>query len=157
MLSEFFIKRPIFAIVSALVITLLGLITLPTLPITQYPSIAAPQVVVVAQYTGADAKVVEESVTTPLEQALNGVEGMRYMSSNSTADGTSEITITFNQGTDLEDAVVNVQNRISQAQGRLPADVKATGIKTEKRTGQLILAFAFFDKSKQLSPSFISN
>jgi len=157
MLSEFFIKRPIFAIVSALVITLLGLIALPTLPITQYPSIAAPQVVVVAQYTGADAKVVEESVTTPLEQALNGVEGMRYMSSNSTADGTAEITITFNQGTDLEDAVVNVQNRISQAQGRLPADVKATGIKTEKRTGQLILAFAFFDKSKQLPPSFISN
>ncbi|XVJ51375.1 MAG: efflux RND transporter permease subunit [Vampirovibrio sp.] len=157
MLSEFFIKRPIFSIVSALVITLIGLIALPTLPIAQYPTIAPPRVVVTAQYTGADAQVVEDSVTTPLEQAINGVEGMRYMSSNSAADGSSQITITFAQGTDLEDAVVNVQNRINQAQGGLPTDVKATGVKTEKSSGQVILAFAFFDQTKKLSPSFISN
>jgi len=157
MLSEFFIKRPIFALVSAIVITLLGLVSIPTLPVTQYPPIAPPQVVVTAQYPGANSEVVESSITTPLEQSINGVERMIYMSSNSTADGTSTISITFEQGTDLEDAVVNVQNRISQAQGRLPAEVKATGVQVQKLSNQIILGSGFFSKDGSLTTQFISN
>jgi hydrophobic/amphiphilic exporter-1 (mainly G- bacteria), HAE1 family len=157
MLSEFFIKRPVFALVSAIVITLLGLVTLPSLPVTQYPEIAPPQVMVMAAYPGANAEVVEQSVTSPLEEAINGVERMKYMSSNSSTDGTCSITITFEQGTDPEDAVVNVQNRISKAQGRLPAEVKATGIQVNKSSDQIILGLGFFSPDKSLDPLFISN
>jgi hydrophobic/amphiphilic exporter-1 (mainly G- bacteria), HAE1 family len=157
MLSEFFIKRPIFALVSAIIITMLGFIALPSLPVTQYPEIAPPQVMVTAVYPGANAEVVEQSVTTPLEEAINGVERMKYMSSTSTTNGTSGIVITFEQGTNPEDAVVNVQNRISQAQGRLPTEVKTTGIQVKKASNQIILGMGFFSPDKSLSPLFISN
>ncbi len=119
---EFFIRRPIFATVCALLIVLAGAVSMPTIPISLYPQLAPPQVVVSCNYIGANSQDVESAVTTILEEAINGVEGMRYMSSTSSNDGTSTITITFQTGYDLDIAAVDVQNRVATAQGRLPAD-----------------------------------
>ena len=114
---EFFIRRPIFATVCALLIVLAGAVSLPTIPISLYPQLAPPQVVVTCNYVGANSQDVESAVTIILEQAINGVEGMRYMSSASSNDGTSAITITFQTGYDLDIAAVDVQNRVATAQG----------------------------------------
>ena len=154
---EFFIRRPIFATVCALLIVLAGAVTLPTIPISLYPQLAPPQVVVSCNYVGANSQDVESAVTTILEEAINGVEGMRYMSSTSSNDGTSQITITFATGYDLDIAAVDVQNRVATAQGRLPATVKNTGISITKANSNFVLAAGFISPDHSLSPAFISN
>src|SRR6202522_2888722 len=116
---DFFIHRPVFATVCALLIILAGAVCIPTLPISLYPQLAPPQVTVSSNYVGANSRVVESAVTIPLEEAINGVEGMRYISSTSSNDGTSTITITFQTGYDLNIAAVDVQNRVATAQGRV--------------------------------------
>ena len=120
------------ASVCALLIILAGAVCIPTLPISQYPQLAPPQVTVTSNYVGANSQVVESAVTTPLEEAINGVPGMRYIGSTSASDGTSAITTTFETGYDLDIAAVDVQNRISSATGQLPAQVNQTGITVNK-------------------------
>jgi HAE1 family hydrophobic/amphiphilic exporter-1 len=154
---DFFIRRPIFATVCALLIVLAGAVCIPTLPISLYPTLAPPQVVVTSNFIGANSKDVESAVTTILETSINGVEGMRYMSSTSSNDGTSSITVTFDTGYDLNIAAVDVQNRVASAQGRLPAVVNNTGITITKANSNFVLAAGFISPDKSLSPTFISN
>ena len=154
---EFFIRRPIFATVCALLIVLAGAVSIPSIPISLYPQLAPPQVIVACNYVGANSETVESAVTIPLEQQINGVEGMRYMSSTSSNDGTSAITITFNTGYDLSIAAVDVQNRVATAQGRLPAAVNNTGISITKANSNFVFAAAFYSPDKSLSNAFISN
>jgi len=154
---DFFIRRPIFATVCALLIILAGAVCIPTLPISLYPQLAPPQVVVTSNYIGANSKDVESAVTIILEQAINGVEGMRYMSSTSSNDGTSSITVTFDTGYDLNIAAVDVQNRVASAQGRLPAVVNNTGITILKANSNFVLAAGFISPDHSLSQDFISN
>jgi len=136
---------------------LAGAVCIPTLPISLYPQLAPPQVNVTSVYIGANSKDVESAVTTILEQSINGVEGMRYMSSTSSNDGTSAITVTFDTGYDLNIAAVDVQNRVASVQGRLPAIVNNTGITITKANPNFVLAVGFISPDKSLSPSFISN
>jgi len=154
---DFFIRRPIFATVCALLIVLAGAVCIPSLPISLYPQLAPPQVVVTSNYIGANATDVESAVTTILEQSINGVEGMRYISSTSSNDGTSAITVTFQTGYDLNIAAVDVQNRVASAQGRLPATVNNTGITITKANSNFVLAAGFVSPDNSLSPAFISN
>ena len=154
---EFFIRRPIFATVCALLIVLAGAVSMPTIPISLYPDLAPPQVVVTCNYVGANSQDVESAVTTILEEAINGVEGMQYMSSTSANDGTSTITITFQTGYNLDIAAVDVQNRVATAQGRLPATVNNTGISITKANSNFVLAAGFISPDHSLSPAFISN
>ena len=153
---EFFLKRPIFAAVCSLIILLVGLVSIPTLPIAQFPSIAPPTVTVTAFYTGASAEAVEASVTTPLEQAINGVQGLRYMSSNSGNDGTSTITVVFNLDRNLDQAANDVQNAVNLATGRLPNEVKLTGIQVNKNSGSFIMAFGMVTDGR-ISDTELSN
>lgn len=157
MFVDFFIRRPIFATVCALLIVLAGAVVIPTLPISLYPQLAPPQVVVTSNYIGANSQIVESAVTIPLETAINGVEGMRYMSSTSSNDGTSTITITFRTGYDLSIAAVDVQNRVASAQGRLPATVNATGITITKANSNFVFAAGVFARGGKYSQEFISN
>ena len=154
---DFFIRRPIFATVCALLIVLAGAVCIPTLPISLYPELAPPQVNVTANYIGASSKDVESAVTIILEQSINGVEGMRYMSSTSSNDGTSSITVTFQTGYDLNIAAVDVQNRVASVQGRLPAVVNNTGITITKANSNFVLAAGFVSPDHSLSPAFMSN
>ena len=154
---EFFIRRPIFATVCALLIVLAGAVSVPSIPISLYPQLAPPQVVVTCNFVGANSKDVESAVTTILEQAINGVEGMRYMSSTSSNDGTSAITVTFDTGYSLDIAAVDVQNRVATAQGRLPSVVNATGISITKANANFVLAAGFISPDHSLSQGFISN
>jgi HAE1 family hydrophobic/amphiphilic exporter-1 len=156
-LVEFFIRRPIFATVCALLIVLAGAVSLPTIPISLYPELAPPQVVVSCNYVGANSQDVESAVTIILEQAINGVEGMRYISSTSANDGTSTITVTFQTGYNLDIAAVDVQNRVATAQGRLPATVNNTGISITKANSNFVLAAGFISPDHSLSSAFISN
>jgi HAE1 family hydrophobic/amphiphilic exporter-1 len=156
-LVEFFIRRPIFATVCALLIVLAGAVSLPGIPISLYPQLAPPQVVVSCNYIGANSQDVESAVTIILEQAINGVEGMRYMSSASSNDGSSTITITFQTGYNLDIAAVDVQNRVATAQGRLPATVNSTGISITKANSNFVLLAGFISPDHSLSPDFIQN
>src|ERR671937_42400 len=128
MFSNFFINRPIFASVLSIIVTLAGGVALFTLPIAQYPEITPPTVEVSATYPGANAKVVADTVAAPVEQQVNGVEDMMYMSSTSSSDGSYQLTITFEIGTNLDDAQVQVQNRLSIAEPQLPEEVRRQGI-----------------------------
>ena len=157
MFVEFFIRRPIFATVCALLIILAGAVCIPTLPISLYPQLAPPQVTVTSNYVGASAQVVESAVTIPLEQQINGVEGMRYITSTSSNDGTSAITVTFKTGYDLNIAAVDVQNRVNTAQGRLPQAVKNTGVTITKANSNFVFAAGFFADHGQYDNQFISN
>ncbi len=157
MFASLFIRRPILSAVFAAVIVLLGAISLPTLPIAQYPQLAAPQIIVSSVYTGASASVVETAVTRPLEQAINGVQGMTYMSSTSGNDGTSTITATFDVSRDPDLASVDVQNRVNQASGRLPNEVKAIGITVSKASSGFVFAAAVYAENGQYNPLFLSN
>src|SRR4051812_35116911 len=132
MFVDTFIRRPILATVCSLVIVLAGVLSIPAMPIAQYPEVAPPTVGVLAIYTGANAETVETAVTTPLEQAINGVEGMLYMSSSSSNSGVSQITITFDSSRNQDIAAVDVQNRVNQALGRLPAEVRQLGVTVNK-------------------------
>ena len=154
---DFFIRRPVFATVCALLIILAGAISIPTLPISLYPQLAPPQVVVTSNYVGANSAIVESAVTIPLEQSINGVEGMRYMTSVSANDGTSAITVTFNTGYDLNIAAVDVQNRVASASGRLPAAVNNTGITITKANANFVLVAGFISPDHSLSTQFLSN
>jgi hydrophobic/amphiphilic exporter-1 (mainly G- bacteria), HAE1 family len=156
-LVDFFIKRPIFATVCALLIILAGAVCIPTLPISLYPNLAPPQVTVTSNYVGANAQVVESAVTTPLEQQINGVEGMHYITSTSSNDGTSNINVTFRTGYDLNVAAVDVQNRVATATGRLPQEIKNTGITITKANPNFVFAAGFFSPDNSLSNQYISN
>jgi HAE1 family hydrophobic/amphiphilic exporter-1 len=154
---DFFIHRPVFATVCALLIILAGAVCIPNLPVAMYPTLAPPQVSVSCNYVGANADTVEKAVTIPLEEAINGVEGMRYISSSSTNSGTSSITATFTTGYDLDIAAVDVQNRVASVQGRLPAAVNATGITITKSNSNFVLGAGFYTEDGRYSPEFISN
>ena len=154
---DFFIRRPIFATVCALLIILAGAVCIPTLPISLYPDLAPPQVTVTSNYVGANAQVVESAVTTPLEQQINGVEGMHYITSTSSNDGTSSINVTFRTGYDLNIAAVDVQNRVASAQGRLPQAVKDTGVTITKANPNFVFAAGFYSPDNSLSNQYISN
>src|SRR5438046_1798952 len=134
MFVEFFIRRPVFASVCALLILLGGAAVIPTLPIAQFPNLAPPQVGVSSFYIGASAQTVESAVTIPLEQQINGSEGMKYITSTSGNDGTSQILVTFDLTRDPDLATVDTQNRANTAQGRLPSAVKNGGNTTHKNT-----------------------
>src|SRR5690242_21809979 len=131
-ISHFFIDRPIFASVIAIVVVILGTVAFVRLPIAQYPEISPPTINVSGQYPGASADVVAATVVTPIEQQINGVENMLYVSSNSTADGRFTISVTFDLGTNLDIAQVQVQNRVATAEPRLPQDVRNIGVTVAK-------------------------
>ncbi|HEY3769522.1 MAG TPA: multidrug efflux RND transporter permease subunit [Candidatus Angelobacter sp.] len=154
---DFFIRRPVFATVCSLLIVLAGAVAIPTLPIAQYPNLTPPTVSVSSSYTGANSQAVETSVTTLLEQAINGSEGMRYMSSTSGNDGTSSISATFDLDRNLDVAAVDVQNRASTALGRLPAEVQQTGVNISKNSGSFVVAYGFYSDNKEFDNLFISN
>jgi HAE1 family hydrophobic/amphiphilic exporter-1 len=154
---DFFIRRPVFATVCALLIILAGAVVVPTLPISLYPQLAPPQVTVSASYIGASAQGVESAVTIPLEEAINGVEGMDYMTSSSGNDGSSQITITFKTGYDLNIAAVDVQNRVASAQGQLPAEVNTFGVTITKANSNFVFGAGFYADHGQYSNQFISN
>jgi len=156
-LVDFFIKRPIFATVCALLIILAGAVCIPTLPISLYPNLAPPQVTVTSNYVGANAQVVESAVTVPLEQQINGVEGMHYITSTSSNDGTSNINVTFRTGYDLNIAAVDVQNRVATALGRLPQEIKNTGVTITKANPNFVFAAGFYSPDNSLSNQYISN
>jgi HAE1 family hydrophobic/amphiphilic exporter-1 len=156
-LVNFFIRRPVFATVCSLLIVLAGAVSIPNLPVAQFPTLSPPQVSVSAYYTGANSLAVESSVTTLLEQAINGAEGMRYMSSGSTNDGSTSITATFDLNRSLDIAAVDVQNRASTVLGRLPAEVQQTGVVINKNSGSFVMAIGFYADKGQYSPLFISN
>jgi len=152
-----FITRPILATVCSLVVVLAGALAIPTMPVAQYPDVAPPTVSVSSIYTGANAETVETAVTTPLEQAINGVEGMLYMSSSSTNSGFSQITVTFDVTRDPDIAAVDVQNRVNQAMGRLPAEVRQTGVTVQKSANNFIMAAGVYSEGGQYDSLFISN
>jgi HAE1 family hydrophobic/amphiphilic exporter-1 len=154
---DFFIRRPVFATVCALLIVLGGAIAIPSLPIAQFPDLAPPQVLVSSSYIGANAQTVESAVTIPLEQAINGVPGMSYISSSSGNDGTSQITVTFESTRNVDLAAVDVQNRVNQALGRLPNEVKNTGIIISKQFSGFVLAAGLYGDRGQYDSLFISN
>ena len=152
-----FIRRPILASVCSLVLILAGAIAIPTMPVAQYPPLAPPQINVSAFYTGANAQEVETAVTTPLEQAINGVEGMLYMTSSSTNSGVSTITVTFDITRDQDLAAVDVQNRVNQALGRMPAEVRTTGITVQKQSTGFVMAVGVFAEKAEYDSLFLSN
>ena len=154
---DFFLRRPIFAMVCSLIIVLAGLVSIPTLPIAQFPKVAPPVVTVQATYTGASAQTVENSVTTILENAINGVQGLRYISSQSSNDGTSTITCTFDLERDLDLAANDVQNAINTAQARLPNEVKATGVTVGKNSGNFIMGIGISSHRASTSALDLSN
>jgi hydrophobic/amphiphilic exporter-1 (mainly G- bacteria), HAE1 family len=154
---DFFIHRPVFATVCALLIILAGAVVIPSLPISLYPQLAPPQVTVSATYVGASAQEVESAVTIPLEEAINGVEGMDYMTSSSGNNGSSTITITFKTGYNLNIAAVDVQNRVASAQGQLPTTVNNFGVTINKANSNFVFAVGFYSDHGQYSNQFISN
>ena len=157
MFVDFFIRRPVFATVCALLIILGGAISIPSLPIAQFPNLSPPQVVVSSVYIGANAQTVESAVTIPLEQAINGVQGMKYITSNSGNDGTSQITVTFDVSRDVDLASVDVQNRVNQALGRLPNTVKNTGVIITKQIGGFVFGAGVYAENGQYDSLFLSN
>jgi len=154
---DFFIHRPVFATVCALLIILAGAISIPLLPVAMYPDLAPPEVNVSCNYVGANAETVEKAVTIPLEEAINGVEGMRYIQSASTNSGTSSISVTFDTGYNLDIGAVDVQNRVASVTGRLPAAVNATGISISKANSNFVFGAGFFTRDGRYSHEFISN
>ena len=154
---DFFIHRPVFSTVCALLIILAGAVCIPTLPIAQFPDLAPPQVAVTAVYTGASAQTVESAVTTPLEQQINGAEGMTYITSASTNSGVSSITATFALTRDPDLAAVDIQNRVNTAQGRLPNAVKQVGVTVAKTSENFVFGAAVFSPDQRYSTLFMSN
>ncbi len=156
-ISHFFIDRPIFASVVSIVIVILGAVAFARLPVAQYPEIAPPTITVNGQYPGASADIVASTVVAPIEQQINGVENMIYLSSNSTADGRFSISVTFDIGTNLDIAQVQVQNRVAIAQPRLPADVRNIGVTVTKASSDLMMVVHLYSPDKSRDTLFISN
>jgi hydrophobe/amphiphile efflux-1 (HAE1) family protein len=157
MISRFFVDRPIFANVIAIIMILFGVVALNRLPVEQYPPITPPTVQVAATYPGANARVVADTVAAPVEQQINGVENMLYMSSTSSADGSYALTITFKIGTNLDDAQVLVQNRLSVAEPMLPEEVRRQGVTVKKQSSSIILVIALTDPTGKYDGLFLSN
>src|ERR1700723_1601340 len=156
-ISHFFIDRPIFAAVISVIITILGAVSFLRLPIAQYPEIAPPLISITGQYPGASAEVVAATVVTPIEQQINGVENMIYIASNSTADGRFSVQVTFDLGTNLDIAQVQVQNRVAIANPRLPADVRNIGVTVTKSSPDLMMVVHLYSPDKSRDALFISN
>ena len=154
---EIFIRRPILSGVISVVIVFLGLLAITSLPITQFPDIVPPSVTVTARYTGANADVMAKTVATPLERAINGVPGMTYMTTVCTNDGMSLTTIYFKVGTDPDVASVNVQNRVSAAQGLLPSEVTAIGVSTMKRQNSFLQINSLISPDRRYDETFLAN
>ena len=150
-----FIERPVLSTVISVILVLLGIIGLVSLPITQYPEIAPPTVQVMANYQGANADVVLNSVIVPLEEAINGVENMTYMTSSAGNDGSARITIFFKQGINPDLAAVNVQNRVSRAIPLLPAEVTRAGVTTSKQQSSMVMVFGLKSKNKLLRSGIV--
>ncbi|HEY9845872.1 MAG TPA: efflux RND transporter permease subunit, partial [Candidatus Caenarcaniphilales bacterium] len=157
MFVDFFIKRPVFTSVCSLIILLVGAISIPTLPTAQYPEIAPTQINVVSNYNGASAEVVENTVTTIIEREINGVEGMRYMTSSSSNNGTSQITVTFDPSRNKDIAAVDVQNRVSLAEPLLPQPVQQTGVTVSKQASNILLAMGLYTDNQEYDNVFLSN
>jgi HAE1 family hydrophobic/amphiphilic exporter-1 len=154
---HFFIDRPIFAAVLSILIVIVGIVAYPSLPVAQYPEIAPPTVVVNASYPGATAETLAATVATPLEESINGVQDMIYMSSSSTGDGNVAITVTFKQGTDIDEAQVLVQNRVATAEPRLPEEVRQIGVTVRKNSPDLLLVINLISPDGSLPRSYVSN
>lgn len=157
MISRFFIDRPVFANVIAIVTVLVGGVALYFLPVERYPSLTPPTLVVSAFYPGANAKVVADTVATPLEQAVNGVQNMMYMSSSSNADGSYSLTLTFEIGTDMDAAQVLVQNRLASVEPSLPEEVRRLGVRVYKQSTNMIMVISLTSRSKTYDALFLSN
>jgi HAE1 family hydrophobic/amphiphilic exporter-1 len=155
--AHFFVDRPIFATVVSLVMMITGVIAYLQLPVSQYPEIAPPTIVVSASYPGANAETVSQTVATPLEQEINGVEGMLYMSSYSTSDGRAQVTVTFALGTDLDQAQVLVQNRVAAAEPRLPEEVRRQGVTTQKSSPDLMMVVHMLSPDESYDQLYVSN
>jgi len=156
-ISHFFINRPIFASVVSIIIVILGAVSFVRLPVAQYPEIAPPVINVAGQYPGANANTVAETVVAPIEQQINGVEGMLYVSSNSNADGTFSIAVTFELGTNLDQAQVQVQNRVAIANPRLPTEVRNIGVTVTKSSPDLMLVVNLYSPDNSRDSLFVSN
>ncbi|MBW8303100.1 MAG: DUF1285 domain-containing protein, partial [Brevundimonas sp.] len=156
-ISRFFIDRPIFAAVISVFITLLGVFAYPLLPLSQYPEIAPPTIAVTAVYPGASAETMAETVAAPIEQEVNGVERMLYISSSSTSDGVATITVTFEPGTDLDSAQVLVQNRVALAEPRLPEPVRQIGVTVNKQQQDFLLIVGLTSPDRSLANDYIGN
>ncbi len=157
MFSHFFIDRPIFAAVIAIVIMLLGGSAMLGLPVERYPNIAPPSITVDATYPGADAKTVADTVASVIEKEVNGVEGMIYMNSVSANDGSMKLTVTFETGTDLDMANVLVQNRVAKAIPQLPQEVQRLGVKTQKKSTDPNLYIAFYSDNGEYDDIYLAN
>jgi multidrug efflux pump len=156
-ISKFFIDRPIFAGVLSVLIFVAGLLALPIMPISEYPEVVPPAVVVRAQFPGANPKVIAETVATPIEEAVNGVEGMLYMGSQATTDGLMTLTVTFKLGVDPDKAQQLVQNRVSQAEPRLPDAVRRLGITTVKRSPDLTMVVHLLSPNDRYDMTYLRN
>lgn len=157
MFVDFFIKRPVFSTVCAILILLVGAISIPTLPIARFPDISPTQINVTSNYTGASAEVVENAVTNILERQINGVEGMKYMTSSSSNDGSSSITVTFDASRNKDVAAVDVQNRVSVAQPQLPEAVQQTGVRVTKQSTSILLGIGLYTEKGEYDNTFLSN
>src|SRR5262247_2805231 len=157
MISRLFINRPVVAMVIAIITVIGGLVAMTGLPVAQFPDIVPPQIIVNTTYTGADAVTIEQSVATPLEQQMSGVDDMLYMQSTNANDGTMTLTVTFDVDTSPNIDQVNVQNRVTQAQPNLPADVNNFGLSLRKSTGIPTLAFALYSPQQSHDSLFLAN
>src|SRR4030095_16854122 len=157
MISDFFIRRPIVAMVIAIVTVIIGLIAMRGLPLAQFPDIVPPQIITSTTYTGADAVTIEQSVSTPLEQQMNGVDNMLYMQSTNANDGTQQLTVTFDVDTNVNTDQVNVQNRVAQAQPNLPTDVNQFGMSIRKSTGLPMFVLSIYSPNKTYDSLFLAN
>ncbi|MEO1776847.1 MAG: multidrug efflux RND transporter permease subunit [Pseudomonadota bacterium] len=156
-LGHFFIDRPIFAISLSVVILIMGLVAMMRLPISQFPEVVPPTISVVASYPGADAATIAQTVATPIEQEVNGVDGMLYMQSNATNDGEMRLTVTFGLGTDIDEALVLVQNRVALAEPRLPEEVRRTGVAVAKNSSDMLMVVQMFSPDESRDQLFVSN